>query len=837
MPHTFDLTVNADIYKYPTKIQTFGSNTKLELTTNNFYGNAMKLIYFLVTSGVMQVTEDDYSNLAAIYQKDYKTLTNADVENFELILNKPQTRFNAGAFLRFTGGILADKGVNNYSNLFILLVLKRLDSAVIPYKILFSKPDAWFIECCEGKKSFYRHPKPKKNSATDAVSFLFAKQDSSAHNLHFILQDDISPAEPIPDPVSYNKLSITRQNILDIIQKAYTAHLQAVSYTLSDDKKEIIIYSPAASGLETIKRLSTELLGKKKYNNKTPTKLAETIDSINDAFVKRAMNADITQAREKPALYSSAAAEAFTQWLKDNQDETSAENFTTPFQFPALVVLACNNKKSSFLERPAIRHKKYFYHYVYGRCKDAPSSDLETNHRSLDHDNLTGKSDEGTGNYRIIISVRNINDLPLLSTSKPLQSEINERLLISASDAIEIASSSAAEPCLQAITGLQTSETVNLFAGPAVSPVTAIQNLSPAVINPAPSFTEAQANTFFPADIAVGLKTLQADILTRHWITNMGGETIAGAATKVPKSTAEIYIVINNAEFDQNNHPVEIASANWFATRALVVNILEQAFKADHFSRDPQTHQWLNNTFTVGQRTVFNSRGVPDVIVPQIENEKIADIFNNIKQTALTGGQTILVEDASGTVQSKKVPRTFAQIYTIIRQAQKDKNSNNVINPDWKTVEQKIFETAKVSAENRTKFRSDATQKAIVDMVNDLTSNVENFQAQFDSIKTEILRPANSNNKQPFGYSIGFFSKVVEAVTVSWKEKEILDFIQQAQDGLLPIISAAEKISAIISASKQNLAFLNAANTDLTPLLNTPYLSSLRFEVLQGHIP
>lgn len=736
-----------DLYQYPEKRRQFGKNENLELTLGSLHSNAMKLIYFLVFNGVMNILKEDYERLAEICQKPYKELTNLDLNDFQNILNR--STFNKAACLRFIGNVLVDQSINTF---FTLLVLKNLNLAKVPFEILF----------------------PKHDEITDDTK-----------------NDSISPEQPS------QLQDATRSHALGIIDSHYKPNLKALSYTLSEDKKEIIIYYGHALtpiGLATIQKISAEL--KVKYQDETAEDLAKTIDNINKTFKKG----------KKPTSYT------FDNAIDPN-------------------VINCPNQ-----------HNGYVITFVHaGTPEGAP----QTNVINLDNDNMLG--------YRTLISAKRSDLLPDL-TSKETKRKFRrnaEAIAATSSATTEqpAASSSQAEtrsraPVKRELTdypnepskptapsidweqryAMQAEQRINhlLLFQQRNNAATAIQaeaipskaqtlqlQAAELLVDSNDMFatgdhipTNMTAQGFFSHDPETGLQALKDHIADRHWITHLGGATIPGKVEPVPHIAAQIYTFIENANKDQNDNEV---IPDWEVTRYIVVTALKKACLENHFTRSADTQTWLETLQTATKAY-------------QAPQQKILqhDWKTNLGGEAFW--DDLGWDDIENKVQmGEKIPHTLAKIRSIIANAQQYQNGTGIISkPNWEATKNLILTFAKHSAENRSFFRTDETQKIIVKIVNQFEAT--GAKQKLEDIKAQIIAPVDPMNKNVNAviYSVGFFSKTIQnpenengQIEISRKEKEILDIIQLAQDEQLqlPWTSALEQVNRLIENSN-NLSFL-----------------------------
>ena len=193
----------------------------------------------------MEIEPENYAEIVVIYKKN--ELRKIDLERFNSILTNIIVQ--AVGTVRLIGDEVADRGMNDY---FTLKLLNMLQSKGVPVEVLISNHGVEFVEACEKKSDFI----PPRLWPEHAGSM-------------FALQKLI------------DKSLITRREVLQMAHDGYQSFLRALSYTLSEDKTKITIYSHAGIGLNTIKALTEKL--ELTYRDATAEELAQTINNINVA--------------------------------------------------------------------------------------------------------------------------------------------------------------------------------------------------------------------------------------------------------------------------------------------------------------------------------------------------------------------------------------------------------------------------------------------------------------------------------------------------------------------------------------------------------------------------
>jgi len=145
----------------------------------------------------------------------------------------------------------------------MLKIIELLDNRKVPFDILYSNHSREFIKATEQPIPIFRS------------RMIMSDQLRSMHNMEEML---VKVAPLLPD---------LRTEMLYIANKSYKPHLNLLDGTLSEDGKNMTIYSHAGIGLEVIQALALKLSTPTNpivYSEETPTKLAETIGKINAAF-------------------------------------------------------------------------------------------------------------------------------------------------------------------------------------------------------------------------------------------------------------------------------------------------------------------------------------------------------------------------------------------------------------------------------------------------------------------------------------------------------------------------------------------------------------------------
>jgi hypothetical protein len=245
-----------DITKKPISDPSMKEN--LGITLGDLHANAVKFLFFLVKEGVVDTTDEHYNQLVEIYnQSDLPENTSLAIENHSkqlVILRKIINALvvkNKETLVRLIGDELADRGKND---LFILLLLDKLQKEKLTVEILISNHGIEFIKAYEQKARF----------KSQVIGHL--AQSISMENLQKFIDVGL----------------VSRAEIEQIVGNAYMPKLKLISYSMETDKSGIRIYSHAPIDLAIVQKIANKL--GIEYKDDTVVTLAQTIDNINTVF-------------------------------------------------------------------------------------------------------------------------------------------------------------------------------------------------------------------------------------------------------------------------------------------------------------------------------------------------------------------------------------------------------------------------------------------------------------------------------------------------------------------------------------------------------------------------
>lgn len=345
---THRLESHEDIHQFPTKIEALDAANP-QITIGDFHGNAMKLIFMLIKHQIAEgITGVDYEKLVDIYTMTPEELTTTDIEAFCLIINKLQ--MTNKAVVRLIGDELADRGSNDY---FTLKVLEKLHQEQVPVEIMLSNHSIEFIYAYEQYDEF---------------------KACVLHSFHL-------PSMLALEHLISNGL-VTREEVTLIIKNVYKPTLRVLSYTLSEDKQAIVIYTHAPVGLETIASLAKKM--QVTYESDSAPALAKTIDAINNTFRQHVSNNMIS------SLYTYA-----------QMDAAYEGRFIDPKTSPFVFIMW--NRDTISIYRPE-KLSGYTLHFVHGHdCR--PISTPQ--HHNLDTSLGKWGEDGGwneSGTYKVLLA-------------------------------------------------------------------------------------------------------------------------------------------------------------------------------------------------------------------------------------------------------------------------------------------------------------------------------------------------------------------------------------------------------------------------------------------------
>lgn len=223
------------------------ADPKRQVTLGDLHGNAMKLIYFLMREGALELSDEAYTTLHTLYEKDVDEFTAADLATIQSIL--AAAHWHKLGEIRLIGDVLADRGNNDAIT---MAVIEAMHAHGLAPTVLFSNHDAEFVRAFLG----------------DALINLGPGQAASLQGLNRSIQFGV----------------IKREAVLNFWREHYAPKLKLLDYHInrSTDPDTFSLFSHAPIGLETVVALAEKFAIP--YNDTTVDQLAATIDRINECF-------------------------------------------------------------------------------------------------------------------------------------------------------------------------------------------------------------------------------------------------------------------------------------------------------------------------------------------------------------------------------------------------------------------------------------------------------------------------------------------------------------------------------------------------------------------------
>ncbi|TAL61081.1 MAG: hypothetical protein EPN84_08565 [Legionella sp.] len=317
-------TVNLEVF--PKKSSVYAAGT--EVTIGDLHGNAIKLLYFLINSHVLNLSKGSYKLLLEIYKKKPEQLTAEDLTLFRDLVD--QGTYSAEQKIRFLGDDLCDRGMNDY---FTLLIYKKLDSEDVPFEIVLSNHGNFFLE------------------AYESLDHDFSKNPYGQGKNESIVQSMLNLAKII------NRGLVNKEEVIQIVQTHYLKHIVFPGYLINKNKKEITIFSHAPLDLQILNALAQDL--QVKYSDRNLDDLSQSFNAINTVMTQWIMSNNFTK-----------------HYTELNEAHTKSNT-----ESPIHQVLW--NRDYAILDRNyEPENKPYFVNYVHGHDSEPNVFDL---------DNLLGK--------------------------------------------------------------------------------------------------------------------------------------------------------------------------------------------------------------------------------------------------------------------------------------------------------------------------------------------------------------------------------------------------------------------------------------------------------------
>ncbi len=318
--------LDVDLSKYPDQIEETTSDNMIAI--GDTHANSMKVLYFLVSKGVLKLKNDDYAELCGIYKKkvDYLpkddlellkwTLTKDDYDRIEVIkteddldsFKKSLTKEDYDRFKetltkkqlvdRFKGFLTEDEDAfDRFKNILTEEDLDRFKSILADAEVSDNAPFILFLgdDLFDRGNNDYFVLKIYEKLSQANVNFTVQHSDHGmefwqAFNKDF--KDFVANIKP-DSARSYHNLKnlmdkglVQKEEIQGIVERHYKPYTKLVSYEIhrgqDGEKDKIYISMHAPCGMETVKALA-KYYGIE-FKNNSVDELAAVTNEINAAF-------------------------------------------------------------------------------------------------------------------------------------------------------------------------------------------------------------------------------------------------------------------------------------------------------------------------------------------------------------------------------------------------------------------------------------------------------------------------------------------------------------------------------------------------------------------------
>lgn len=423
MTHELD-TSTVNLNEYP-KVKKSEQNN--QRTIGDLNGNYLRFMHFLITEGVLEISETDYAALVRmsrplsirrtpasgipilsdVYKVKLSFLSvkisealdddeddsypflppkvdsfdrdtlGKELEEYKEILAR--AKVNTELFVRSLQDGLCDRGCDDYR---MLLLLKLLHDKGVSIELLLSNHDYDFIQACE----------------------CFSARSDKLKLTHLDPQHAVSFVKMIA-MIEQNLVSV--EEVLSIYREVYAPALKILSYGLNKTDNSITIYSHAAIGVDTIKNLANKF--GVKHKDRTAADLGSTIDAINVAFKKYVNNGSVYALCDSRVISS--------------QYNSSSAKIDNPKNYPVEIVMW--NRDYEVIHRPHLCNG-YTISYVHGH----DSNDLSTDNNYVLDTPLGKASDHLVGPCNILRSKHDQHSIGFTASLNELpDSEFSEEPL------------------------------------------------------------------------------------------------------------------------------------------------------------------------------------------------------------------------------------------------------------------------------------------------------------------------------------------------------------------------------------------------------------------------
>jgi len=281
------ISIPADITEYPDPIIPLPKGAKIDLAVGDLHGNALKLVYFLIKHGVLEISREDYARLVKSYQGIEKIkldqVMNKKVplynhtKTFRQIIKKATVNNNERIIM--IGDEVCDRGALDPLQLdeFELLHKNEID-----FEILLSNHGIEFILALERIK--------KGETKRFFAKHLHPLQSCSMRRMQALIDSNI----------------LKMDDIMSQVEEVYLPKLKAITYSLDEDSNTIVFYTHAPISMFALCYLAIKLGAK--FHWKNARDIADGIDQINEKIAEHVKNntlSDILKLEEYNAAVKS----------------------------------------------------------------------------------------------------------------------------------------------------------------------------------------------------------------------------------------------------------------------------------------------------------------------------------------------------------------------------------------------------------------------------------------------------------------------------------------------------------------------------------------------------
>ena len=286
-----------DIYAYPAEIaspNSFPENSSVpenrSVTVGDMHASISKCLYFLVSEGILQISEDDYHELQDIASElQFRIPENEGRGSLNVTLARQQELFQSFSdildratvskrrFVRFLGDDMADRNGHDY---LMLLVYRRLHRGGAPFEVMLSNHSFEFIRLCEHLKAGGTLDK-FKSLFKPSGRYKFKNSDeyqimNHGNSLYALI-------------ASLKSGAVTQEEILALYDEVYAPHLSLISAESSDESIQVYTHAPIDPATVGA---AADVLGidKGAYDLETITGMQACVTEVNRKFREERVN-------------------------------------------------------------------------------------------------------------------------------------------------------------------------------------------------------------------------------------------------------------------------------------------------------------------------------------------------------------------------------------------------------------------------------------------------------------------------------------------------------------------------------------------------------------------